>query len=287
MMPPDELTSLEASSEDAGKRLDRFLADRFEALSRSYLKKQIDSARVTVNGQPARASYKLDEGDQVQVSLAEEVTPDLLPEAIPLEIVYEDRDLLVVNKPAGLTVHPAPGHSTHTLVNALLARYHLEGGEDKLRPGIVHRLDKDTSGLMLVTRTQAAYQSLVKQFQSHEILKQYQVLVCGQVSPRAGVIDEPIGRDPRQRQRMAVLSPGEGKDARTHYEVNGYYGNYSLLTVRLETGRTHQIRVHFGAVGFPVAGDPVYGVKAAFLSRQFLHAGKLGFRLPDGQWRGI
>ncbi len=204
----------------------------------------------------------------------------LSPEAIPLNILYEDDDLLVVDKPAGLTVHPAPGHPGHTLVNAILAHYpHLADIGDSLRPGIVHRLDKDTSGVMLVAKNRVAQANLSEQFKSRSVSKAYMVLVKGKLTPENGIIEADIGRDPRNRQRMAVVS--RGREARTEYRVVKYIGGYSLLEITPETGRTHQIRVHLGAIGFPVVGDPVYGVKSTYLSRQFLHACRLGFKLPS------
>lgn len=204
----------------------------------------------------------------------------LSPEAIPLDILYEDDDLLVVDKPAGLTVHPAPGHPSHTLVNAILSHLpELADIGDSLRPGIVHRLDKDASGIMVVAKNNTAQLNLIDQFKAHSVAKTYLVLVKGQLTPESGIIEAPIGRDPRNRKRMAVVT--EGKEARTRYNVVRYIANYTLLEVRTETGRTHQIRVHLAAIGYPVVGDNVYGAKSAFLSRQFLHACRLGFNLPS------
>jgi len=197
-----------------------------------------------------------------------------------MAISYEDDDLLVVDKPAGLTVHPAPGHPAHTLVNAILSHFpHLADISDSLRPGIVHRLDRDTSGVMLVAKNKVAQDNLIDQFKTRVIVKAYMALVKGRLTPERGIIEAPVGRDPRNRKRMAVVS--EGKEARTGYQVVKYFGNYTLLEVILETGRTHQIRVHLAAIGYPVVGDPVYGVKSPHLSRQFLHACRLGFKLPS------
>jgi len=204
----------------------------------------------------------------------------LLSESIPLNIPYEDDDLLVVEKPAGLTVHPAPGHTSHTLVNALLSHLpHLADIGDSLRPGIVHRLDKDTSGLMLVAKNSKAQEHLIGQFKSRSVTKAYIALVRGRLTPETGVIEANIGRDPRNRKKMAVVEGG--REASTEYQVIKYIGDYTLLEVRLRTGRTHQIRVHLAAIGFPVVGDKVYGVRSPFLSRQFLHACRLGFSLPS------
>jgi 23S rRNA pseudouridine1911/1915/1917 synthase len=204
----------------------------------------------------------------------------LSPEAIPLNILYEDDDLLAVDKPAGLTVHPAPGHPGHTLVNAILFHFpHLADIGDSLRPGIVHRLDKDTSGVMLVAKNSVAQANLVEQFKTRSVLKTYLVLVKGQLTPENGIIEAPIGRNPRNRKRMAIVA--EGREARTEYRVVKYIGDYTLLEVMPETGRTHQIRVHLSAIGYPVVGDKVYGVKSPYLLRQFVHASRLGFKLSS------
>jgi len=235
---------------------------------------------VCANGQKAKPGLRLNVGDKIQVNIPPTPPQELKPEAIPLKIIYEDDDLLVIDKPAGLTVHPAPGHPAHTLVNAILAHFpHLAEIGDALRPGVVHRLDKDTSGVMLVAKNSAAQANLSKQFKSHAVTKAYLALVKGRLEPEEGIIEADIGRDPRHRQRMAVVA--EGKEARTDYRVIKYVGGYTLLEVRPETGRTHQIRVHLAAIGFPVVGDKVYGVKSPHLSRQFLHASRLGFRLPS------
>jgi len=185
-----------------------------------------------------------------------------------------------VDKPAGLTVHPTPGHTSHTLVNALLAHLpHLADIGDWLRPGIVHRLDKDTSGLMLVAKNSKAQANLIGQFKSHSVAKAYLALVRGRLTPETGIIEAAIGRDPRNRKKMAVVEGG--REARTEYQVIKYIRDYTLVEVRPETGRTHQIRVHLGAIGFPVVGDKIYGVRSPFVPRQFLHASRLGFRLPS------
>jgi 23S rRNA pseudouridine1911/1915/1917 synthase len=204
----------------------------------------------------------------------------LSPEAIPLNIIYEDNDLLVVDKPAGLPIHPAPGHYSHTLVNAILAYLpSLPESDESLRPGIVHRLDKDASGVMVVAKNSVAQANLINQFKSRTVVKAYLVLVKGHLIPDEGVIEAPIGRDPRNRKRMAVVA--EGKEARTQYSVIKYIGDHTLVEVRPETGRTHQIRVHLSAIGYPVVGDSAYGVKSPYLSRPFLHARRLGFKLPS------
>ena len=267
-------------ADKAGVRLDKYVGEEYSEFSRTYAQKLIADGRIMVNGQVAKASFKLSIGDRVDVAVTPSPPSSLSAEAIPLDIVYEDDDLLVVNKPAGLTVHPAPGYLSHTLVNAILS--HLPGLADigdSLRPGIVHRLDKDTSGVMLVAKNEPARLALVRQFEVHSVAKTYQALVKGQLTPETGIIEAPIGRDPHNRKRMAVVT--EGKEARTRYDVVRYIANYTLLEIRTETGRTHQIRVHLAAIGYPVVGDTTYGGKSAFLSRQFLHACRLGFNLPS------
>ncbi|HJX12059.1 MAG TPA: RluA family pseudouridine synthase [Dehalococcoidales bacterium] len=268
----------------AGLRLDKYVGERCPELSRTHAQKLIAAGFITVNGRAARSSLKLERGDRVDVVIPPEPPSRLTPEAIPLKIIYEDDDLLVVDKPAGLAVHPAPGHPTRTLANAVLG--YLPGlaeEGDSLRPGIVHRLDKDTSGVMLVAKNRLAQANLSAQFKSRSVKKAYLVLVKGKLTPEKGIIEADIGRDPRHRQRMAVVA--RGREARTAYRVKKYLGNYSLLEITPETGRTHQIRVHLAAIGFPVVGDATYGVASPHLARQFLHASRLGFRLPStGEW---
>jgi 23S rRNA pseudouridine1911/1915/1917 synthase len=263
-----------------GSRLDKYVSEQVPGVSRTQVQRLIVDGYVKVNGRPAKPGLKLSTNDRVTVILAPPTTA-LTPEAIPLDIIYEDDDLMVIDKPAGLTVHPAPGHPSHTLVNALLSHLPTLDTGDRQRPGIVHRLDRDTSGLILVAKNSVAHQNLANQFKSRSVIKAYLVLVKGRLTPRDGVIEAPIGRDSRDRKRMAVVAEGRGRQARTHYHVVRYIGNYTLLEVRPETGRTHQIRVHLSAIGFPVVGDAVYGVKSPRLSRQFLHAARLGFRLPS------
>jgi len=267
-----------------GVRLDRFAGDKCPGLSRTRARKLIDEGLVTVNGRNVRPSYQLAAGDKVDISIPPETPSTLSPEPIPLKIIYEDADLLVVDKPAGLTVHPAPGHPSHTLVNAVLSYLPALAGEgESLRPGIVHRLDKDTSGLIIVAKNRAAHENLSDQFKSRSVSKSYIVLVKGKLTPESGIIEAAIGRDPRNRQRMAVVA--RGREARTEYRVLRYVGGYSLLEIRPETGRTHQIRVHLAAIGFPVVGDAAYGVASPHISRQFLHASRLAFNLPSSSRR--
>jgi 23S rRNA pseudouridine1911/1915/1917 synthase len=263
-----------------GERLDRFVSENCPGISRTHAHKLITEGLITVNGQSAKASHRLNTGDAVAVIIPPEPPATMAPEDIPLDIIYEDADLLVVNKPAGMTVHPAPGHPGHTLANAVLAHFpELKDEDNTLRPGIVHRLDKDTSGLIVVAKSRAAQANLADQFKARTVKKSYLVLVRGRLMPETGTIEAAIGRDPRNRQRMAVVT--RGREARTTYRVIKYTGKYSLLEIKPETGRTHQIRVHLAAIGYPVVGDATYGVKNPHLARQFLHASKLGFDLPS------
>jgi len=265
--------------DQAGARLDKHIADKFPELSRTYVQRLISEGGVKVNGHPARPGYKLAVGDKIAVVLPPVADELPLPEDIPLVILYEDGDLLVIDKPPGLTTHPAPGHPRHTLVNAVLSYLpELADSEDSFRPGIVHRLDKDTSGVMLVAKNNQARANLVGQFKSRAVNKIYTVLVKGHLTPDVGVIEAPIGRDPRNRKRMAVVAAG--REARTDYRVLEYLDNYTLLAASPKTGRTHQIRVHLAAIGFPVVGDITYGVKSPHVPRQFIHASRIGFQLP-------
>ena len=261
-------------------RLDKYVSDKCPELSRTQAQKLIGEGYITVNDRAAKASLKLNTGDRVNIAIPPTAPSPLTPEDIPLNIIYEDDDLLVIDKPAGLTVHPAPGHPSHTLVNAILSYFpHLADIGDSLRPGIVHRLDKDTSGVMMVAKNSAAQANLAEQFETRSVAKTYLVLVRGHLTPENGIIEASIGRDPRSRKRMAVVA--EGKEARTEYHVVEYVGDYTLLEVRPETGRTHQIRVHLAAISHPVIGDTTYGARSAYLSRQFVHASRLGFKLPS------
>ena len=265
-----------------GPRLDKFVSEQYPELSRTHIQKLIADGYIRVNERVAKAGLKLKAGDRLTINLPPPTPTSLLPEAIPLNIVYEDDDLLVIDKPAGLVVHPAPGHPDHTLVNALLSHLsNLPDLADSLRPGIVHRLDKDTSGVMLVAKNSTAHLNLSAQFKARSVVKVYLVVVNGHLTPEDGAIEAPIGRDPRQRKRLAVVAESRGREARTQYHVVSYPGSYTLLEVKPETGRTHQIRVHLAAIGYPVLGDKVYGVRSKYVSRQFLHASRLGFHLPS------
>lgn len=268
---------------EAGSRIDSYISAQCPQLSRSHVQKLIDDGFVTVNGRASKSGYKLRVDDRITVEISEPEPIAPQPEDIPLSIIYEDDDVLVIDKPAGLTVHPAPGHPEHTLVNAILAHCPELSINGSIRPGIVHRLDKDTSGVMMIAKNDAAQKALSNQIKDRTVLKQYTVLVHGRISPEKGVIDAPMGRDPSNRKRMAIVD--SGREARTRYSVLKYFKGYTLLEVTLETGRTHQIRVHLSALGFPVAGDSVYGKVSKVVGRQFVHASWLGFNLPsNGKW---
>jgi 23S rRNA pseudouridine1911/1915/1917 synthase len=270
---------LEFTVASPGERLDKYVAEQCQ-ISRSYAQKLIDDGQVAVNGHAAKSSQKLNARDRIVVNIPPPSTISLSPEDIPLRVVYEDNDLLVIDKPAGLVVHPAAGHRSGTLVNAILARCPDLGSiNGTIRPGIVHRLDKDTSGLMMVAKNEAAQRSLSRQIKQRSIKKGYLALVLGHLTPEHGAIDAPIGRHPKDRKRMAVVS--EGREARTAYRVVKYLDSHTLVEAMPETGRTHQIRVHFAAIGHPIFGDHVYGKRSPLLGRQFLHAHQLGFKLPS------
>lgn len=276
----EEVVRLTAS--EAGERLDQYVAHKLDSVSRSRIQQLIDEGLVTVNGSAVKASYRLQQGDRIAVRIPPPTEPELVPQPIPLTVVYEDQDLIVVDKPAGMVVHPAHGHPTGTLVNALLARYPDLPADEDNRPGIVHRLDKDTSGLIVVARNEHARRDLQRQFRKRKVEKAYLALVEGAVETKRGKIDAPIGRDPRRRKRMAVVRRG-GRQALTEYRVLEYLGDHTLLEIRPVTGRTHQVRVHLAFIGHPVVGDTVYGYRKQRLGlkRQFLHAQRLGFHLPS------
>jgi 23S rRNA pseudouridine1911/1915/1917 synthase len=270
---------LRFNSPAADVRLDKYLAQVLPQFSRAYSQRLIEQGYVLVNGLKAKASQRLTKSDRITVELPPSPGRPL-PEPIPLAVIYEDQDVMVIDKPAGLTVHPAPGHPNHTLVNAILA--HCPGltmSNDVMRPGIVHRLDKDTSGLIVIAKNDSAREYLAAQFKSRTVTKRYLVLVKGRLSPEQGIIEAPIGRNPNRRRTMAVVQLG--KQAVTEYQVREYLDDYTLLEVSPVTGRTHQIRIHLSAIGCPVVGDLTYGVRSAHLHRQFVHAYRLGFRLAS------
>jgi len=284
--------TLQVTAEEAGERLDAFLAVRVEGWSRARLQRLIEDADVLVGGKTAKPSYKVRPNDEIEIELTPSPSETFTPENIPLEVIYEDSDLIVVNKPAGMVVHPAAGISHGTLANALAFHFaQLSTSAGAVRPGIVHRLDKGTSGLLVVAKHESAHEHLANQFRAREVFKSYRALVHGQVEHRQGEIDQPIARDPRNRVRMAVVRGG--RPALSVYRVRESFERFTLLDVVLKTGRTHQIRVHTAWMKHPVVGDEVYGggrdktipdaeVRRAVskLNRQFLHAAELGFRHP-------
>ena len=267
----------------AGERIDKFLCANITTLTRSAVQKVIDSGTVTVGGIAVTKNYKVRAGDKIAVQMPQNRELDVEPQNIPLDIRYEDDDLLVVNKPKGMVVHPAPGNPDGTLVNALL--YHCKGSlsgiNGVIRPGIVHRIDKDTSGLLIVAKTDFAHLSLAEQIAAHSFSREYQTVVYGRMNTESGTVDAPIGRHPIDRKKMAVTQKNS-KHAVTHFFVETQYRDFTHLRVQLETGRTHQIRVHMAYIGHPVAGDPVYGPKKVItsLGGQCLHAGHIGFKHP-------
>lgn len=269
---------------EAGERIDKYLSEEFAERSRSFLQKLIKEQYVKVNGKPVKASYRLVLGDSVSISFPEPEKPDIIAENIPLSILYEDSDIIVVNKPKQMVVHPAPGHYSGTLVNALL--YHcsdnLSGINGSMRPGIVHRIDMDTTGSLVVCKNDAAHQALSKQLKEHSIHRIYEAIVHGNLKEDSGRIDAPIGRHPTERKKMSTLAKN-GRDAVTHYRVLERFGNYTYIQCRLETGRTHQVRVHMASIAHPLLGDSVYGLKKCpilGLQGQTLHAKTLGFIHP-------
>ena len=275
----------ELTAEESGQRLDKYLAGEMTNLSRSRIKELVQAGEVLVNGKKSKVSYKVQKGDLIQVTVLPLEPLKLEAENIPLDIVYEDEDVIVVNKPQGMVVHPAAGHPSHTLVNALL--YHtrdLADSPEGFRPGIVHRIDKDTSGLLMVAKNAAARESLEKQLAAKSNKRQYLAIVHGNFAEEEGTIDAPIGRNPKDRKQMAVVE--KGKSAVTHFKVLEQYQGYSLVECQLETGRTHQIRVHMAYIGHPLAGDPLYGPRKTLPGHgQFLHAKTLGFEQPStGEW---
>ncbi len=271
-------------AEHSGERIDRFLSGNLEALSRSYIQKLLKESRILVNNNTVKANYKILKGDQIDIQIPEPEILDIRPENIPLDILYEDDDILIVNKPKGMVVHPSPGHYNHTLVNAVL--YHcgdrLSGINGVLRPGIVHRIDMDTTGSLLICKNDHAHQILAEQLKDHSITRKYQAVVYGNLKADSGTVDAPIGRHPIDRKKMSTKSL-HGKRAVTHFTVLERFGNYTYIECTLETGRTHQIRVHMASVGHPILGDTVYGpARCPFrLQGQTLHAKTLGFVHPS------
>ena len=271
----------------AGERLDAYLARAVEGMSRSGAQKLLEEGCVLRNGKPGKKNDKLSPGDEIQVTIPEAKKVDIVPREMPLNIVYEDEDVLVINKPKGLVVHPAAGHQDDTLVNGLLYAMgdDLSGINGELRPGIVHRIDKDTSGLLAVAKNDLAHAVLASQLKDHSMARTYEAVVCGSFREDSGTVDAPIGRHPTDRKKMCVTTRN-AKEAVTHWEVVARYRGYTHIRCRLETGRTHQIRVHMAHIGHPILGDTVYGHKKPELGQdsQCLHAGLLCFRHPrDGR----
>lgn len=260
-------------------RLDKACSEIFSDYSRSQIKQLLDGGNITVNGKTEKAKYKVKSGDVIRLEEPETKTLKLRPENIPLDIVYEDDDVIVINKPQGMVVHPAPGHDEHTLVNALLYHCPLSTINGTFRPGIVHRIDKDTSGLLMVAKNDKAHRSLAKQLKDKTNIREYVALVHGRIAEDEGTINAPIGRSLKDRKKQAVVK--DGRNAVTHFEVLKRYRDYTLVKCILETGRTHQIRVHMKYICHPLVGDPLYGPKKTIKGNgQFLHAGKLGFVHP-------
>lgn len=264
---------------DQEGRLDKVVAEAFTDYTRTQMSKWIDDGILTVNGETKKAKYKVHAGDVISFVVPEPVVLDIKPENLPLDIVYEDDDLLVVNKPQGMVVHPAAGHPNGTLVNALMYHTELSSINGVIRPGIVHRIDKDTSGLLMVAKNDQAHEALSADLKDKKNLRQYYALVHGEFSENKGTIKAPLGRSKTDRKKQAVIAGG--RDAVTHFEVVKRYVGYTLLRVTLESGRTHQIRVHMAYIGHPVAGDPLYGPKKTLAGNgQFLHAATLGLTQP-------
>ncbi|TDF96664.1 RluA family pseudouridine synthase [Paenibacillus piri] len=280
----DNIKEWVAESEDRGERIDKFITEALEEdVSRTQVQQWIKDGSLTVNDAAVKSNYMLVEGDRLVLTIPEPEQLDVVPEPMPLDIVYEDSDVIVVNKPRGLVVHPAPGHYSGTLVNALM--YHckdLSGINGVMRPGIVHRIDKDTSGLLMAAKNDKAHASLAAQLKEHSVNRKYVAVVHGNVAHEHGTIDAPIGRDPHDR-KLYTVTERNSKQAVTHFVVLERYGDYTLLELKLETGRTHQIRVHMKFIGHPLAGDPAYGPsrsKSVTIEGQALHAAVLGFNHP-------
>ena len=274
----------EVTEEYEGERIDKYLTAQLDTLTRSYLQKLIKSGGILVNSSPVKSSYPVVCGDSVSAEIPPAMEPEILAENIPLDVVYEDEDVILVNKPKGMVVHPAPCHYTGTLVNALMyhCRGQLSGINGVLRPGIVHRIDKDTTGILIACKNDLAHNKIAEALKEHSITREYRAVVYGNLKDEEGSINAPIGRHPTQRLKMAVAARG-GRHAVTHYKVLEAFQGYSYIACRLETGRTHQIRVHMSSIGHPLVGDELYGpAKCPFsgLKGQTLHAESLGFVHP-------
>jgi 23S rRNA pseudouridine1911/1915/1917 synthase len=275
---------MQVEKEEEDIRIDRYLSEKLANQSRSYLQKLLKENNITVNGLPIKSSYKVQAGDQVCLIMPELKEPDILPEEIPLDILYEDNDVLVINKPKNMVVHPSAGHYTNTIVNAVMfhCKDNLSGINGVLRPGIVHRIDMDTTGAIVICKNDMAHQNLAEQLKEHTITRKYHAIVCGNIREDEGTVSAAIGRHPVDRKKMAV-NERNGKSAVTHYRVLERFGNNTYIECQLETGRTHQIRVHMASKGHPLLGDSLYGPsKCPFnLQGQCLHAMILGFIHPS------
>ena len=270
--------------EGAGSRIDRYLSEQVAEMSRAHLQKLLKDGGVTVNDRPVKSSYKVAEGDKIQLDIPEAVEPEIVPEEMDLDILYEDKDIILINKPKGMVVHPAAGHATGTLVNGLMAhcRGDLSGINGVMRPGIVHRIDMDTTGVLIVCKNDQAHNAIAEQLKVHSITRKYYAIVHGVVKEDEGTVHAPIGRHPTDRKKMSI-NEKNGKDAVTHYRVLRRFRRFTYIECQLETGRTHQIRVHMASIGHPLLGDHVYGpAKCPFsgLQGQTLHAGVLGIIHP-------
>ncbi|MGN0371283.1 MAG: RluA family pseudouridine synthase [Enterocloster sp.] len=272
------------SDQDGDVRIDKYLAQACDNLSRSYIQKLLKSGQVLVNGLPVKASFVVEEDDRIELDIPEAVEPEIEPEPMDLDILYEDQDVILINKPKGMVVHPAAGHYSHTLVNGLMyhCRGQLSGINGVMRPGIVHRIDMDTTGVLIACKNDMAHNSIAAQLKEHSITRRYQAIVHGSLREENGTIDEPIGRHPVERKKMCI-NHSSGRNAVTHYRVLKHLKQFTHVECRLETGRTHQIRVHMASIHHPLLGDQVYGpakCPVAGLQGQTLHAGVLGFVHP-------
>ncbi len=281
----DECYNMIVDDEYSDIRIDKYLSEIFPELSRTYIQKLIKNGCVLLNSKQVKPNCRIADKDTVEVTFPELSVPDIVPENIPIEVVYDDNDIIIINKPKNMVVHPSPGHYSGTLVNALMYHYgnNLSGINGILRPGIVHRIDKDTTGLIIVCKNDTAHKNIANQLAEHSINRKYHAIVCGVIKEDEGTIDKNIGRNHNDRKKMAVVSDREGKNAVTHYRVLKRYNGYTYIECSLETGRTHQIRVHMAYIGHPLLGDTVYGYKKQPFATngQALHAKSIGIIHPS------